>query len=359
MRQSGPIKVLIVDNSPLTRAALTDVLSREKGLAVVGGAKDPFEARELIIAFRPDVIVLDSELPRMDGLTFLGKLMTNYPVPVIMCSSATAAYSQVALKAMELGAIDVAAKPAVTDRQGLQRLGVELGEKIRAAAVAIRRQPQVPASVTVEPLSFRAAGLDPSAYLVAIGASTGGTDAIKDFLSNVPADFPASAIVQHMPEGFTKSFAERLDQFSRLTVTEAVDGDVLAPGKAVLARGCAQMMVRRVQGRWRIAYGGSELVNRHCPSVDVLFDSFAQAKGVQTVGILLTGMGNDGAKGLLRMRQTGAITFAQERHSCIVFGMPKVAIELGAAQHVATPQQMPTLLLEVLRRQQRAAAACC
>jgi two-component system, chemotaxis family, protein-glutamate methylesterase/glutaminase len=358
VKQTGPIKVLIVDDSALVRSTLSRVLSKAKRITVVGGAKDPFEARELIIAFRPDVIILDSELPRMDGLTFLGKLMAHYPVPVIMCCDPKTSHNQLALKAVELGAVDVVAKPALGDRRALHQLATELIEKILAAAVAIKRMP-VPAAAAAKPTSFREAGLDPSRYLIAVGASTGGTEAIKAFLSSVPADMPATAIVQHMPEGFTNSFAGRLNQFSELAVTEAVDGDMLVPGKAFVARGGVQMTVRSSGGRWRIAYGTSELTNRHCPSVDVLFDSFARLSGVQTIGILLTGMGDDGAKGLLRMRNAGAITIAQDQRSCVVYGMPKVAVELGAVEHIAAPTQISTLLLQVLRQRRVPVSSTC
>jgi two-component system chemotaxis response regulator CheB len=251
---------------------------------------------------------------------------------------------------VELGAVDVVAKPAAVDGPAIHQLGVELIEKIHAAAIAIKRPTPGPATAPPPaPTCFQDAGLNPARYLVAIGASTGGTEAIKDLLSNVPADFPATAIVQHMPEGFTNSFAGRLDHFSRMTVTEAVDGDILIPGKAFLARGGVQMTIRPSGGKWRIEYGTSELVNRHCPSVDVLFDSLVRAAGVHTIGILLTGMGSDGAQGLLRMRQAGAITFGQDSRSCVVYGMPKVAAEIGAVQHVASPGQIPALLLHVLR----------
>jgi two-component system, chemotaxis family, protein-glutamate methylesterase/glutaminase len=348
VKLTGPIKVLIVDDSPLVRSTFANVLSNARGITVVGNAKDAFEAREVIIAFRPDVIILDSGLPRMDGLTFLGKLMANYPVPVIICCDPKTSHSQVALKAVELGAVDVVAKPAIGDRRAVHQLAIDLIEKIRAAAMAIKRAPSPPAPA-VAPTSFRDAGLDPSRYLVAVGASTGGTEAIKALLSSVPADFPATAIVQHMPEGFTNSFAGRLNHYSSMTVTEGVDGDTLVPGRAFVARGGVQMTVRSVGGKWRIAYGTSELINRHCPSVDVLFDSFARLSGVHTIGILLTGMGNDGAQGLLRMRQAGAITIAQDPPSCVVYGMPKVAVELGAVQHAAAPAQIPALVLQVLR----------
>jgi len=348
VKLTGPIKVLIVDDSPLVRSTLSLALAKAKRITVVGSAKDPFEAQELIIAFRPDVIILDSELPRMDGLTFLSKLMANYPVPVIMCCDSKTSHSQVGLKAVELGAVDVVAKPMAGDRRAIHQLGTELVEKVLAAAVAIQRPPPILPTVA-KPLQFREAGLDPARYLIAVGASTGGTEAIKSLLSHVPADFPAVAIVQHMPEGFTNSFAGRLDHFSRLTVTEAVDGDILVPGRAFVARGGVQMTVHASGGRWRIAHGTNQLVNRHCPSVDVLFDSFAQLSGVHTVGILLTGMGNDGAQGLLRMRRAGAITIAQDQRSCVVFGMPKVAAEIGAVQHTAAPAEIPALLLHILR----------
>ncbi len=350
MKATVPIKVLIVDDSAVVRSTLTRVLSNESDINIVGGAKDPYEARELIIAFRPDVILLDIEMPRMDGLTFLKKLQAHYPVPVIMVSGVASASSHAALTAIEIGAVDFVAKPAGGGGKALRRLCEDLSEKIRAAAIAMPVRPSIPASATTSTVSFRAAGLDPNSYLVAIGASTGGTEAIKEFLSKVPADFPPVAIVQHMPAGFTKSFAERLNQFSEMTVSEAIDGDLLAPGRAFVARGEIQMSVIRSGGRWRIVYGTDEPVNRHCPSVDVLFDSVAHHVGKQAAGILLTGMGADGAKGLLNMRSRGAVTFAQDQKSCVVYGMPKVAVELGAVQHSAAPADIPSCVPQALRR---------
>ena len=350
MKRQGPIKVLIVDDSPLVRSILQQVLSGQDGISIVGGAKDPYEARELIINCRPDVIILDIEMPRMDGLTFLRRLMQHYPVPVIMCSGVAPANSEAALKALEIGAVEVVAKPAGGGSGALRRLGEELADKVRAAAIAIKRTSLAPAPMSHAPLSFRAMGLDPARYVVAIGASTGGTEAIRSLLSRVPADFPPVVMTQHMPEGFTRSFAGRLDQFSPLSVSEAVDGDVLTPGRAFLARGGIQMMVRGAPGWWRIRYGTNELVNRHCPSVDVLFDSVAGAAGKSAVGVLLTGMGADGAQGLLRMRQAGGVTLAQDGASCVVYGMPKVAIELGAAQASASPADIPGLVLQLLKK---------
>lgn len=349
MKETGPIKVLIVDDSAVVRSILSRALSRNSDIKVVGGAKDPYEARELIIAFRPNVILLDIEMPRMDGLTFLKKLRAHYPVPVIMCSGTASANSHAALEAIELGAVDFVAKPA-GGSEALRRLCEDLEEKIRAAAIAMPIPPPIPVSAKNAPVSFRAVGLDPNDYFVAIGASTGGTEAIKHLLSHVPEDFPPVAIVQHMPAGFTKSFADRLNQFSAVTVSEAVDGGLLAPGRAVVARGEIQMSVIRNGGRWRVAYGTDEPVNRHCPSVDVLFDSVARYAGKDVVGILLTGMGADGAKGLLKMRNAGALTIAQDHDSCVVYGMPKVAVELGAVQHTAAPADIPGTLLRVLRQ---------
>lgn len=348
VKRNGPIKVLIVDDSPLIRSILTRVLSETSDMDVVGGAKDPYEARELIIQFRPDVIILDIEMPRMDGLAFLRRLMVHYPVPVIMCSGMAPASSRAALEAIEAGAVDVVSKPSGGRSQALRALGEDLADKIRAATVArpTNRRIAVPTQIAIP--TWRKQGLDPSRYVVVVGASTGGTEAIKALLSRVPPDWPGTAMVQHMPVGFTRSFASRLDQFSALQVTEAVEGDVLAPGRAFLARGDTQMMIKAVSGQLRIQYGSDEPVNRHCPSVDVLFQSVARPVGKQVIGILLTGMGDDGARGLLALRQAGAHTFGQNRESCVVYGMPKVAFELGAVQQQAPPAEIPRLVAKAL-----------
>ena len=349
MRTVGPIAVLIVDDSPLVRSVLTRVLSQAEDIEVVGGASNPYEARDLIIRYRPSVIILDIEMPRMDGLTFLRKLQEHYPVPVIMCSGAAPANSARAIEAIEIGAVDVVAKPDSGGTRALALLGDELAEKIRAAAVSRPARPFIPQSVAASPARFADAGLDPRRYVVAVGASTGGTEAIRRLLANVPPDFPPVVMVQHMPEGFTRSFAERLNEHSAMTVTEAVDGDTLVPGRALLARGGTQMAVISTGGQLRVRYGSQELVNRHCPSVDVLFDSVTRIQDRQTVGVLLTGMGADGAQGLLRMRRAGAITFAQDRASCVVYGMPKVATEIGAAEFSSPPTEIPKALLKRLR----------
>lgn len=344
------IKVLLVDDSPMVRTCVAGALARYPDIRLVGGAKDAFEARELIIQHRPDVIVLDVELPRIDGLTFLRKLMAHYPVPVIMCSDTATTHSRTALEAIALGALDVVQKPT-NQRQALSRLGDDLAEKIRAAAIARPAPPPIPAQVNAAPLSFWAAGLDPNDYVVAIGASTGGTEAIRHVLMHVPEDFPPVVMVQHMPAGFTRSFAARLDRDSRLEVREAVGDECLESGQAYLARGGIQMLVYRQEGRLRLAYGTNAPVNRHCPSVEVLFDSVARAAGPQAVGLLLTGMGADGAEGLLHLRQAGALTIAQTQASCVVYGMPKVAVELDAAEYQCAPEEAPALITRTLQAQ--------
>ncbi len=350
MQNNKRIKVLIVDDSPLVRTTLTCVLAKEDDIEVVGGATDPFDARELIIAHRPNVIILDLEMPRMDGLTFLRKLMVHYPVPVIICSGITTSNGRKAMEAIEAGAVGVIAKPSTGGSKALRILGVQIAENIRAAAIAAPAPPNIPASAAGAPPSFRSLGLDPARYLVAIGASTGGTEAIRQVLSSFPADFPPVAIVQHMPAGFTKSFAERLNEFSAMQVSEAVDGDVLVPGRAFIARGGVQMSFKVVAGQWRLTYGTDKLVNRHCPSVETLFNSVAEKIGKRAVGILLTGMGNDGAEGLLNMRNAGAVTIAQDEKTSVVYGMPKVANEIGAAQYTTALGDVASTVHKALRR---------
>ncbi len=354
---SKAIRVLIVDDSPTVRTMLAKSISNAPDIVVVGEAADPYQARDLIAEQRPDVIILDIEMPRMDGLTFLKKLQTHYPVPVIMCSGMAVDSSYAALKAVEAGAVDFVAKPSSGGKEALMRLGEDLAFKIRAATVAVRVTSVKPSTPPGIKRTCQSAGIDPSRYLVAIGSSTGGTEALKELLSNVPADFPPVAIVQHMPPGFTKSFADRLNDYSDMTVTEAVDGDVLEPGRAFVARGGVQMHVERVGGRLRLKTGTEELVNRHCPAADVLFDSVSDLVGKKAVGVILTGMGADGAKGLLKLRQAGAITIGQSEESCVVYGMPKVAAEIGAVQHVTTPANVPNVAISALKKKFAASAA--
>ena len=357
MRRHGHIKVLIVDDSALVRSILTRVIEGAEDIQVIGEAKDPFEARELIIAYRPDVIILDIEMPRMDGITFLKRLMVHYPVPVIMCSGHAPANSRTAIEAIECGAIDVVAKPVTGGSMALLQLGEDLAEKIRAAVEARPAPLPITGSAVAPPASFRETGIDPNRCIVAIGASTGGTDAIRQVLAAAPADFPPTVMVQHMPEGFTYSFATRLNDFSAMRISEAVDGERIEAGKGVLARGGLQMVVKAAGGSLRTAYAGSQPVNRHSPSVDVLFDSVARIADRRIIGILLTGMGADGARGLLNMRQNGALTIAQTRESCVVYGMPKMAVELGAAQYQCAPGDVPRTIIHAIKTGRRVKAA--
>lgn len=355
-KNQGPIRVLIVDDSPTIRTILSHILACERDITIVGSAADAFEARDLIIQKQPQVIILDINLPKVDGLTFLKKLRTDYPVPVIIFSGVAPANSHIALQAIEIGAIDVVAKPA-GGAMAMQQLGEQMADTIRAAAQATQPRPIVRQPGPARPVALDLSGVDLARHVVAIGASTGGTEAIKHVLSELPEQFPPLVIVQHMPAGFTRSFAERLDQHSQLTVREAEEGDRLLPGTAWLARGDRQMGVRGGVGRMTIAYGDTEPVNRHCPSVDVLFNSVSQCAGNAALGVLLTGMGADGAAGLLAMRQRGAITIAQDEASSVVWGMPRAAYERGGATFVTSLSDIPRQLVQLLLRMKNARAA--
>ena len=341
------IRVLIVDDSALVRQVLTEVLSHDPAIEVVGIAQDPIIAREKVKQLQPDVLTLDVEMPRMDGLTFLEKLMRGRPTPVIMISSLTEKGCDITLRALELGAVDFVTKPKIDVNHGTLELAEEIITKVKAAAQAkIRVLAQCQQKRRSTTLSLHSQAL--THKVIAIGASTGGTEAIADFLMAMPANAPGIVIVQHMPEKFTRSFAERLDSICQIRVHEAADGDRILPGHALLAPGNYHMAVRRsgVDYRVRVAMGGP--VNRHRPSVDVLFHSCARYLGANVVGVIMTGMGSDGAQGLFAMRQAGAPTIAQDEASCVVFGMPKEAIALGAAEHVTALQDMPQAVLRAL-----------
>ncbi len=349
MRAIGPIKTLIVDDSPSVRAVLTRVLAEQDDIHVVGGARNTAEARELILAHRPDVIVLDIQMYNGDSLTFLRKLAIHYPVPVIACSEPTEAGHEAGVRAVELGAIGVVTKPRSITGRTLHRWSEDLVQTIRAAAASRPPAPPLPTTAAGQPPLFRDADLDPGRYLVLIGASTGGTEALRQILRITPPDFPPIAIVQHMPEGFTASFARHLDAQSPLKVSEAIDGELLKPGQAFIARGGRQMRIVHRHPEPQIACGETEPVNRHCPSVDVLFDSALKIVNRKLVGVLLTGMGADGARGLLRLRQAGALTIGQDQQSCVVYGMPKVAADLGAVQIQCPPADIPGTIVRALR----------
>jgi two-component system chemotaxis response regulator CheB len=330
------IRVLVVDDSALMRQALTVLLQRDPLIEVVGAASDPFIARDKITSLQPDVLTLDVEMPRMDGLTFLEKLMRAHPMPVVMVSSLTESGCETTLRALELGAVDFITKPKVDLREHLEELAQEVSGKVRAAAAArvARREPRQESPAAARPVLTSPAMIKTTDRIIAVGASTGGTEALKDFLVAMPADAPGIVIVQHMPEKFTRSFAERCDALCTIRVKEAEDGERVLVGHALIAPGNFHMAVRRNGAQYYVAVQSGPPVNRHRPSVDVLFESVAEWAGRNAVGVIMTGMGADGAKGLLTMRRAGARTIAQDESTCVVFGMPKEAIELGAAESV-------------------------
>lgn len=340
-------KVLIVDDSALMRQLLTQILSSDPELEVVGTAKDPFVAREKIGALSPDVLTLDIEMPRMDGLTFLEKLMRGHPMPVIMISSLTAKSADTALRALDLGAIDYVSRPRVDVSNGTIEQAEEIVAKVKAAARArvrhVGRSNAFPAPSKEQSYQFSAPH-----KVIAIGASTGGTEALKELLAPLPADFPGIVIVQHMPEAFTHRFAQRLDSICRIKVKEAHDADRILPGQALLAPGGHQMDVIRKGGECSVHVYRGERVNRHSPSVDVLFSSCARSMGKNALGVLLTGMGSDGARGMLEMKQGGAFNIAQDESTSVVFGMPREAILLNAVDRVLPLGHIPDALLQHL-----------
>lgn len=345
-------RVLIVDDSALMRQLLTELLSRDPGLEVVGTAPDPYIAWEKIKKLGPDVLTLDVEMPRMDGLVFLEKLMRAHPMPVLMVSSLTEKGCQTTLHALELGAIDFVPKPKVDVRSGTIDLAQEIIGKVKTAARArlqSRKKPAVEAQARPQPLNSEALARS-THRVVAVGASTGGTEALREFLTALPADFPGVVVVQHMPEKFTSSFAERLDGLCQIRVEEARDGDRILPGHALIAPGNYHMSVTRSGADYRVRVAMGPLVNHHRPSVDVLFDSCARYLGSNAVGVIMTGMGDDGAKGLLAMHEAGAKTVAQDEASCIVFGMPKEAIALGGVDEVAPLHRIPAVVAHFLSR---------
>jgi two-component system, chemotaxis family, protein-glutamate methylesterase/glutaminase len=337
MSRDNQIRVLIVDDSAIVRKILTETLSREPGLEVVGTAPDPYVARDKILDLQPDVITLDIEMPRMDGLTFLRKLMRYHPVPVVVISSLAQHSCRAALEALELGAVEVLAKPGGPYSVG--ELRDTLGAKIRAAAAARLRYVQphvstpVPAKQHLEIATVPATAFAPDS-IIAIGASTGGTEAIANLLRVFPLDSPGVVVVQHIPPGFSRAFANRLNDSCAIDVKEAEDGDVLCPGMALIAPGDLHMVLRKSAGKYTVSVKTGPRVCYQRPSVDVLFFSVAEAAGPVAVAALLTGMGSDGAQGLLKLRQTGAHTIAQDEATSVVFGMPREAIERGAAEKV-------------------------
>jgi len=354
-----PIKVLIIDDSALVRSLLTELIKSQPDMIVVGTAPDPYIARDRIKALDPDVLTLDVEMPRMDGLVFLEKLMRLHPMPVVMVSSLTEKSSEITLRALELGAFDYVTKPKIDISKGLHESCQEIIDKIRGAASAkvknlVRRsvplqvEKKNSADVVLPALSSHITSTE---KLVIIGASTGGTEALKDLLTAMPADSPGILITQHMPAAFTSAFANRLDRLCRITVKEAHDGDRILPGHAYIAPGDRHLLLARSGANYTTQISDGPLVSRHRPSVDVLFRSAANCSGKNCIGVILTGMGDDGAHGMLEMKQAGAHTIAQDEASCVVFGMPKEAIARGGVDEVTPLGEIPGRIIASLAAQ--------
>jgi two-component system chemotaxis response regulator CheB len=340
------IRVLIVDDSAVIRKVMTDELSRYDDIDIVGTAVDPYVARDKIVELRPDVITLDLEMPRMDGLSFLAKLMKHYPMPVVVLSSLTPKNSDLALKALDLGAVEVLCKPGAA--YSTKDISHDLALAIRAAAVAninhhcAQSQPVVQKNATSNLL------VQTTHKVIAIGASTGGTKAIEAVLACMPATAPGTVIVQHMPEHFTTSFAQRLNEMCPMEVREARNNDRVVPGVALIAPGNQHMVLTRSGGTYMVKIKGGPRVHYQRPSVDVLFQSVAKIAARNAIGVMLTGMGADGAKGLLAMKESGARTMAQDEATCVVYGMPKEAVKIGAVEEVVSLPQIPAAIIHAL-----------
>lgn len=352
---SQPIRVVVVDDSALIRSLLSEIINRQPDMTCVGAAHDPLIAREMIRELNPDVITLDVEMPRMDGLEFLARLMRLRPMPVVMISTLTQQGADVTLKALELGAIDFVAKPRIGLTEGVRELGDDIAEKIRiAASASVRRLSHAPNSQLANAPSAIANSAEPlgrvsTEKLICIGSSTGGTEAVRVILTEMPADSPAILITQHMPVGFTTSFANRLNQACKITVKEAVHGERILPGHAYIAPGGRQFSVSRSGSNYLAVVEDAEPVNRHKPSVEVLFRSCAEHVGPNAIGIMLTGMGADGAKAMREMKDAGSYNYVQDEASCVVFGMPREAIAHGAADEVLPLTSIAPVLLDRLR----------
>ena len=344
----GKIRVLVVDDSAVVRKVFTEELSKQPDIEVVGAAPDPYVARDKIVRLKPDVITLDIEMPRMDGLTFLRKLMKHFPLPVVIVSSLSKEGGTVALEAMESGAVDVICKPG--EAYSVGDMSVQLADKIRGAArvkmadVKSRLQSRGPQTI----LKAKRSLSESTHKVIAIGSSTGGTEALKDVLVKLPPTTPGIMIVQHMPPNFTASFAQRLDSLCKISVKEAEDGDTVLPGHALVAPGNYHMVMRRSGARYYVNVKGGPLVCHQRPAVDVLFNSVAAYGGANSIGVILTGMGKDGAQGMLKMHDAGARTIAQDEASCVVFGMPKEAIAAGGVDRVMSLDDISQGILDMV-----------
>ncbi|MBP8143763.1 MAG: chemotaxis response regulator protein-glutamate methylesterase [Inhella sp.] len=345
-------RVVVVDDSALVRSILTEIINKQPDMECIGAAADPLIAREMIRTLNPDVITLDVEMPRMDGIDFLSRLMRLRPMPVVMVSTLTERGAEVTMKALELGAVDFVAKPKIGVADGIRQLAADITDKIRIAAKAhIRRAPAAaaPGAAAPAPVTVASIGRLSTEKIIFIGASTGGTEATKDVLINLPADCPAVCITQHMPAGFTTSYANRLDGLCKIRVSEAKDGERILPGHGYIAPGGRQFSVERSGANYIARVVDTEPVNRHKPSVEVLFNSAARVVGPNAVGIMLTGMGADGAQAMRAMKDAGSFNICQDEASCVVFGMPREAIAAGAAHEVMSLKDIAPRLIEKLR----------
>ncbi len=349
-------RVLIVDDSAVVRQTLTSIFQSDKEIEVMGTASDPYVAAHKIQEEIPDVITLDIEMPRMDGLTFLRKIMTQHPIPVVIISSLTDKGSQTAIRALEYGAISIITKPKLDTKKFIEESKILLCDTVKAAAMSrVERKkisvtplevtPKLSADVILQK-SHQSSMLKTTELVVAVGASTGGTEALREFLVALPHDAPGIIIVQHMPELFTRSFANRLNELCKITVKEAANNDSVIRGRALIAPGNYHMLLKRSGARYFVEIKSGPLVNRHRPSVDVLFRSTARYAGANALGIIMTGMGDDGAKGMLEMKEAGAYTIAQDEKSCVVFGMPKEAIKLGGVDKILPLEQMANYIIK-------------
>ncbi len=339
------IKVLVVDDSALIRQILSEIIKSEPDMQLVGAAPDAFVAKKLVLEKSPDVITLDIEMPKVDGLRFLEVMMNARPTPVVMISTLTEKGADATLRSLELGAIDFVAKPKIGVAEGMAAYHQLIVEKIRTAAQSKVKKSKPSAKPTVSTINYSG-----TEKIIAIGASTGGTEAIKEVLSTFPANAPATVITQHMPAGFTSTYARRLDSVCQMQVKEAKGGERLLPGQAYLAPGDKHMEIERSGADYRIRLTDGARVSGHRPSVDVLFNSICKSAGSNALGVLLTGMGKDGANGLLEMFNAGSETFCQDEASCIVFGMPKVAIEKGAAKKVVSLDEMGRTIMQAVEK---------
>ncbi|MBI9065935.1 MAG: chemotaxis response regulator protein-glutamate methylesterase [Salinivirgaceae bacterium] len=356
------IKVLIVDDSAIVRQTLADILGTDPMIEVIGVAADPYFAAKKIVHEVPDVITLDIEMPKMDGLTFLKKIMTQHPIPVVIISSLTAAGTETGIKALELGAVEIVTKPKLSTKEFFEESRIRIRDAVKAAAESklsrkkaikyistsqIEIKPKLSADAVLPKSTPSTSMIKTTQKVVVVGASTGGTEALRVFLEAMPADSPGIVIAQHMPEQFTRSFAERLDQLCSISVKEAANNDTVIRGRALIAPGNHHLILKRSGARYFVEINDGPLVNRHRPSVDVLFRSTAKYAGKNAIGVIMTGMGDDGAKGMLELNETGAHTIAQDEKTCIVFGMPKEAIKLGGVEYTLPLNDIASKVLKL------------